>query len=133
MDGDGVPRSRIARRLKIGKTPSPCADMPGRSPRPPLVGERPPDTDGLSLDGARSQADLSVRASMRHGQEVYDRAADEMGYEGSYSSIRRYVAAQRASTLQGPRDGYLELEWAPGTTPGRLQTSGRRSHGSRST
>lgn len=38
-----------------------------------------------------------------------------MGYEGSYSSIRRYVAAWRGDHAQGPRDGYLELEWAPGT------------------
>ena len=62
------------------------------------------------------EADLSVPRKQRHtAKRVYDRAADEMGYEGSYSSIRRYVAAWRGEHAQGPRDGYLELEWAPGT------------------
>jgi hypothetical protein len=40
---------------------------------------------------------------------------DEMGYEGSYSSTGRYVAAWRGEHAQGPRDGYLEPGWAPGT------------------
>ena len=93
-------------------------DMRDMSPEPPLVRRRArPATDGLSrwID-AILEADLSVPRKQRHtAKRVYDRAVDEMGYEGSYSSIRRYVAAWRGEHAQGPRDGYLELEWAPGT------------------
>lgn len=38
-----------------------------------------------------------------------------MGYEGSRSSTGRYVAAWRGEHARGPRDGYLEPGWAPGT------------------
>ena len=119
MDRDGVPRSRIARELGVSRnTVAKYADMRDMSPEPPLVRRRArPATDGLSrwID-AILEADLSVPRKQRHtAKRVYDRAADEMGYEGSYSSIRRYVAAWRGEHAQGPRDGYLELEWAPGT------------------
>lgn len=119
MDRDGVPRSRIARELGVSRnTVAKYADMRDMSPEPPLVRRRArPATDGLSrwID-AILEADLSVPRKQRHtAKRVYDRAVDEMGYEGSYSSIRRYVAAWRGEHAQGPRDGYLELEWAPGT------------------
>lgn len=109
MDRDGVPRSRIARELGVSRnTVAKYADMRDMSPEPPLVRRRArPATDGLSrwID-AILEADLSVPRKQRHtAKRVYDRAADEMGYEGSYSSIRRYVAAWRGEHAQGPRDG----------------------------
>jgi predicted transcriptional regulator len=104
MDRDGVPRSRIARELGVSRnTVAKYADMPDMSPEPPLARRRArPATDGLSrwID-AILEADLSVPGKQRHtAKRVYDRAVDEMGYEGSYSSIRRYVAAWRGEPCQ---------------------------------
>ena len=119
MDRDGVPRSRIARGLGVSRnTVAKYADMPDMSPEPPLARRRArPATDGLSrwID-AILEAGPSVPGKRGHtAKRVYDRAVDEMGYEGPHPSIRRCVAAWRGDHAQGPGDGHLGLEWAPGT------------------
>ena len=119
MDRDGVPRSRIARELGVSRnTVAKYADMRDMSPEPPLARRRArPATDGLSRRvDAILEADLSVPGKQRHtAKRACDRAVDEMGHGGSYSSTGRYVAAWRGEHAQGPRDGYLEPGWAPGT------------------
>ena len=99
MDRDGVPRSRIARELGAGRnTVAKYADMRDMSPEPPLVRRRArPATDGLSRRvDAIPGADLSVPRKQRHtAKRVYDRAVDEMGYEGSRSSVFRQVDLSR--------------------------------------
>lgn len=119
MDRDGVPRSRIARGLGVSRdTVAKYADMPDMSPEPPLARRRArPAADGLSrwID-ATLEAGPSVPGKRGHtAKRVYDRAVDEMGYEGPHPSIRRCVAAWRGDHAQGPGDGHLGLEWAPGT------------------
>lgn len=56
----------------------------------------------------------------RHtAKRIFDRLVDERGYEGSYSTVRRYVRERRdeialeADTRD--EDGYLDLVWDPGT------------------
>ena len=119
MDRDGVPRARIARELHLSRnTVAKYADMEDMSPEPPLAQERAhPAVDGIAgwVDSIL-QDDLSAPSKQRHtAKRIFDRAVAERGYAGSYSSIRRYVAAWKRDHAQGPGDGFLELRWAPGT------------------
>ncbi len=57
---------------------------------------------------------LSQTVNLRLALTVYDRLVAERGYEGSYSTVRRFVADWRRSRASGGGEGYLELEWAPG-------------------
>lgn len=87
------------------------------SPAAPLPQERPhPATDAHAawIDSVL-EADLGAPRKQRHtARRIYDRLVAERGYGGSYSSVRRHVAAWRREHARGG-DGYLELEWAPGT------------------
>ena len=52
----------------------------------------------------------------RHtAKRIYDRLVAERGYEGSYSTVQRRVREWRLARRAGDGEGYLELEWAPGT------------------
>lgn len=60
--------------------------------------------------------DLGAPRKQRHtAKRIYDRLVEERGYAGSYSSVQRYVRRWRRELAAGAGDGYLELEWAPGT------------------
>lgn len=118
MDAAGVPRSEIARRLGLSRnTVAKYADAEDMSPAAPLPQERPhPATDAHAawIDSVL-EADLGAPRKQRHtARRIYDRLVAERGYGGSYSSVRRHVAAWRREHARGG-DGYLELEWAPGT------------------
>lgn len=119
MGAGGVPRSEIARRLHVSRnTVAKYADMGDLSPEPPLPADRPhPATDAHAgwIDGVL-EADLGAPRKQRHtAKRIYDRLVEERGYEGSYSSVQRYVREWRLRRAAGAGDGYLELEWAPGT------------------
>jgi len=119
MDRDGVPRAQIARELHLSRnTVAKYADSEDMSPKPPIAQRRAhPATDGIArwID-AILEGDLAVPRKQRHtARRIFDRAVAEKGYSGSYSSVRKYVAAWKKERLQGPRDGFLELVWAPGT------------------
>lgn len=45
----------------------------------------------------------------------YNKLIAERGYEGPYSTVRRFVRDWRLARSAGGGGGYLELEWAPGT------------------
>ena len=119
MDRDGVPRARIARELDLSRnTVSKYADKQDMSPEVPVSKRRArPATDGLaSWIDAILASDQAVPRKQRHtAQRIFDRAVAEKGYAGSYSSIRRYVATWKREHAQGPKEGFLELQWAPGT------------------
>ena len=66
------------------------------SPAPPVTSVRPhPATDAHAdwIDSVLS-ADRGAPRKQRHtAKRIYDRLVAERGYEGSYESVRRYVAA----------------------------------------
>ena len=118
MDAGGVPRAEIARRLGVSRNTvakyadmddmSPAAPAPARRARPALAGHERWVESVL-------EADLGAPRKQRHtAKRVYDRLVGERGYEGSYSTVRRFVADWRRSRASGGGEGYLELEWAPG-------------------
>lgn len=51
----------------------------------------------------------------RHtAKRVYDRLVAEEGFEGSYSTIRRYVRRRREELDGREAQGFLPLDWLPG-------------------
>lgn len=119
MDRDGMPRARIAREPNLSRnTVSKHAGKQDMSPAAPVSKRRAhPAADGLaSWIDATLASDQAVPRKQRHtAQRIFDRAVDEKGYAGSYSSIRRHVATWKREHVQGPEEGFLELQRAPGT------------------
>ncbi|WP_273382729.1 DDE-type integrase/transposase/recombinase, partial [Enorma phocaeensis] len=95
--------------------------MDDMSPEPPMPAHRArpaidPHTDWIDN---LLEADLSAPRKQRHAaKRIYDRLVEERGNKGSYSSVQRHVRRWRLERAAGAGDGYLELEWAPGTTRG---------------
>ena len=127
LDATGVSRCEIARRLDVSRnTVARYADMADMSPAPPVTSVRPhPATDAHAdwIDSVLS-ADRGAPRKQRHtAKRIYDRLVAERGYEGSYESVRRYVAAWRrehgalASELAFPQ---TMDELKAGGTPERL-------------
>ena len=96
-------------------------DMDDLSPRPPkardaeseLLAPFAATIDGWLLDDRkywRKQRHTAVR--------VYVRLREEMGYEGSYSTVQRYVRRRREEMAreadQRDRQGFLQLAWLAG-------------------
>ena len=120
MDAVGVPRAEIARRLGLSRnTVAKYADMADMSPAAPEAGAR--RRRALSREDAAwvdavLEADLGAPRKQRHSaRRIYDRLVAERGYGGSYSTVQRRVREWRAARRAGGGEGYLELEWAPGT------------------
>ncbi len=119
MDRDGVPRAQIARKMHLSRnTVARYADRQDMSPEPPVPREKAHlATDAMAawIDPV-PEADLSAPKRQRHtARRIYGRAVAERGCAGSYSSVRRHVARWKEGHATGPREGYLGLEWAPGT------------------
>lgn len=120
MDAAGIPRAEIAHRLRRSRnTVAKYADMPDMSPAAPSP--HPRVSRALSPDDAAwvdvvLEADRSAPRKQRHtAKRIYDRLVAERSYKGSYSTIQRHVRAWRAARHAGSGEGYLELDWAPGT------------------
>ena len=113
MDAGGVPRAEIARRLGVSRnTVAKYADMEDMSPAAP----EPAPRSRPALAGHEAwvesvlESDLGAPRKQRHtAKRVYDRLVAERGYEGSYSTVRRFVADWRRSRASGGGEGYLVL------------------------
>ena len=118
----GQPVAAIARELHVSEpTVRKYRDMedlsqgpePGREPQSP------------SLDGLTEKIDAWLEDDVRQWRKqrhtavrVYVRLRDEEGYQGSYSTVQRYVRRRREQMARerDERDaaGFLLLEWLPG-------------------
>ena len=92
------------------------------SEKPPRVGKTPkspllaPHTD---LIDSWLREDRRCWFKQRHtAKRVYDRLVEERGFEGSYSTVRRYVKCRRTELAAGldsrEAQGFLLLDWLPG-------------------
>ncbi len=119
MDADGVARAEIARRLSVSRnTVAKYADMEDMSPAAPLPApRRRPALEGHEAWVASVlEADLAAPRKQRHtAKRIFDRLVSERGYAGSYPTVRRFVRDWRLARDAGAGEGFLELEWAPGT------------------
>ena len=87
----------------------PAAPPPAERARPALEGHE------RWIEGVLG-GDLGAPKKQRHtAGRIYDRLVVERGYEGSYSTVQRFVRDWRLARSVGGGEGYLELEWAPGT------------------
>lgn len=119
MDAGGVSRTQIARSLGLSRnTVTKYADLEDLSPAAPIIPTRPhPAIDGYAgwIDKMLSEDSGRPRKQRHTSRRIFDRLRDERGYRGSYATVCRYVSEWRRSRTTSPRDGYLELEWSPGT------------------
>ena len=113
----GLPHAEIARRLKVDRgTVAKYAGMEDCSPKQPakrrsksMLDEHKPLVDSWL------EADRLMPRKQRHtAKRVFDRLVAERGFEGSYSTMPRYVDQWRAAN-RDPGDGFVELEWTSGS------------------
>lgn len=116
LDADGKPAREIARELKISRTTvAKYARQEDFSPAPAVrqvasLVDAYADVVDQWLTG-----DLQQPRKQRHtGRRVYDRLVTEHGFTGSYATVQRWVRRWRQARMQ-PGDGYIELEWEPGS------------------
>ena len=61
------------------------------------------------------EADRRMPRKQRHtARRVHERLVEECGFEGSYSSVQRWVKRWR-QRHRDEAEGFSELEWAPGS------------------
>nr|WP_236022719.1 IS21 family transposase [Bifidobacterium phasiani] len=117
LDAQGIPHAEIARRLGIDRgTVAKYAGMEDCSPKQPQRRRVPSMLDEYKpLVDEWLEADRLMPRKQRHtARRVYDRLVAEYEFGGSYSTVLRYVREWKRVNRE-PGDGYVELEWTPGT------------------
>ncbi len=119
MDAAGRSRSEIARMLHVSRNTvakyadmedmSPAAPMPRRRGRPALEGNEEWVAGVL-------EADLGAPRKQRHtARRNLRQARRRARLRRLYSTVQRFVRELRLARAAAGGEGYLELEWAPGT------------------
>ena len=118
LETKGLTHTQIAKELGVSRTtvvkyatrdysPTPTAGREGS--RSLVVGEYARKADEWL------EADRRMPRKQRHtARRVHERLVDECGFEGSYSSVQRWVKRWR-QRHRGEAEGFSELEWAPGS------------------
>lgn len=132
LETKGLTHTQIARELGVSRTTVVKYATRDYSPVPPTGG-----TASRSLvagEYARKadewlEADRRMPRKQRHtARRVHERLVEECGFEGSYSSVQRWVKRWR-QRHRGEAEGFSELEWAPGSAQvdfGQAPVPGRR-------
>ena len=118
----GEPIAAIARAVGVSEpTARKYARMDDLSPEPPR--RRKPESEVLApyegtIDSWLDDDCRNWRKQRHTAMRVYVRLRDELGYDGSYSTVQRYVK-QRREEMARKRDrrdaeGFLQLSWLPG-------------------
>ncbi len=116
LDADGVSARQIATQLGISRnTVAKYANQEDFSPAPTIRQVSSlVDVHAHTIEQWLTD-DLQHPRKQRHtGRRVYDRLVTEHGFTGSYSTVQRWVKRWRQARVQ-PGDGYIELEWEPGS------------------
>ncbi|QDY67370.1 IS21 family transposase [Glutamicibacter halophytocola] len=118
LDSQGVSGREIARQVGLSRsTVAKYLKIDDYSPKPPSATSR----TGSVIHGFESiiiawlDEDRNAPRKQRHtAQRIFDRLTEEEGYEGTYSPVQRFVKKYRADQ-QSASDGFLELQWPPGS------------------
>lgn len=116
LDARGVSWREIARQLGVSRdTVRKYATMEDCSPKPAVRRGRRSliDAHSETVDSWLSADRLMPRKQRHTARRVYARLVEEEGFEGSFSSVRRYVKRWREEH-RSDGDGYLELDWSGG-------------------
>lgn len=116
LDAQGVSWRETARRLGVSRdTVRKYATMEDCSPKPAVRKGRRSLIDAYSgtVDSWLSADRLMPRKQRHTARCVYARLVEEEGFEGSYSTVQRYVKRWREEH-RSDGDGYLELDWSAG-------------------
>lgn len=116
LDAQGVSWREIARRLGVSRdTVRKYATMEDCSPKPAVRKGRRSLIDAYSgtVDSWLFADRLMPRKQRHTARRLYARLVEEEGFEGSYSSVQRYVKRWREEH-RSDGDGYLELDWSAG-------------------
>ncbi|HJG37220.1 IS21 family transposase [Enorma phocaeensis] len=108
----GVSEPTVRKYLREGDLSERPPEV-GRSPRSPIL---EPYAD--AIDSWLAEDRRCWRKQRHTARRVYDRLVEEMGFEGLYSTVQRYVK-RRCRELAAGRDareaqGFLLLDWLPG-------------------
>lgn len=119
---DGEPIAAIARALGVSEpTVRKYARMEDLSPEPPR--RREPESELLAphegtIDSWPGDDCGNWRKRRHAATRVYVRLRDEEGYEGSCSTVQRYVKRRRGEMARErdrrDAEGFLTLRWLPG-------------------
>ena len=118
----GEPIAAIARAVGVSEpTARKYARMDDLSPEPPR--RRKPESEVLApyegtIDSWLDDDCRNWRKQRHTAVRVYVRLRDELGYDGSYSTVQRYVRRRREEMARErdrrDAEGFLTLSWLPG-------------------